>query len=294
VAAEGAFHGRSMGALALTWKPAYREPFEPLPGEVVFVDFGDADALAAAVDDRTAAVVLEPIQGESGIIVPPAGYLAKAREITKRAGALLWIDEIQTGIGRTGAWFAHAESGIVPDLVTVAKGLGAGFPIGACIGIGDAGDLLGPGDHGTTFGGNPVAAAAALATIDVITDDGLLERTMVAGEHLAARIGTDPGVDHVRGRGLLRGIALAAPAVPADPAPAVAKAALDAGFIVNAPNPHTLRLAPPLLVGLDQLDTFVDALPELLDATQADLSDAIRPPRQMASDNSPTAEEDPS
>jgi acetylornithine/N-succinyldiaminopimelate aminotransferase len=263
VSTKGAFHGRSMGALAVTWKPAYREPFEPLPGEVVFVDYGDVDALAAAVDDRTAAFVVEPIQGENGVIDAPAGYLDKAREITKRAGALLWVDEIQTGMGRVGDWFAHAESGITPDLVTIAKGLGAGFPVGACIGLDAAGDLLGPGDHGTTFGGNPVAAAAALATIDVIKDHGLLEHAMVAGEHLAARLATVRGVDHVRGRGLLRGIALTGPI-----APTVATAALDAGFIVNAPNPTTLRLAPPLVVSLDQLDTFVDALPELLDAAE--------------------------
>jgi acetylornithine/N-succinyldiaminopimelate aminotransferase len=291
VSTVGAFHGRSMGALALTWKPAYREPFEPLPGDVTFVPYGDADALAATVDDRTAAVVLEPIQGENGVVVPPSGYLAEAREITRRAGALLWIDEIQTGMGRTGDWFAHAEAGVTPDLVTVAKGLGAGFPIGACIGLDTAGDLLGPGDHGTTFGGNPVAAAAALATIDVITDHGLLEHAMVAGEHLAARLDSVPGVRQVRGRGLLRGIALADSVAPA---PAVAKAALDAGFIVNAPNPETLRLAPPLVVGLDQLDTFVDALPELLNVpTRADVSATIRPMTRIVADHSP-AEEDPS
>jgi len=280
VSTKGAFHGRSMGALAITWKPAYREPFEPLPGEIVFVDYGDVDALAAAVDDETAAFVVEPIQGENGVIDAPAGYLNEAREITKRAGALLWIDEIQTGMGRVGDWFAHAETGIVPDLVTVAKGLGAGFPIGACIGLDTAGDLLGPGDHGTTFGGNPVAAAAALATIDVIEGTGLLEHTVVAGEHLAARLDKARGVDHVRGRGLLRGIALDDPI-----APTVAGAALEAGFIVNAPNPTTLRLAPPLVVSLDQLDTFVDALPELLD--QAELSGTYGAQARHVPDNSP-------
>jgi acetylornithine/N-succinyldiaminopimelate aminotransferase len=282
VSTVGAFHGRSMGALAVTWKPAYREPFEPLPGEVVFVDYGDVDALAAAIDDQTAAFVVEPIQGENGVIDAPAGYLNRARDITKRTGALLWIDEIQTGMGRVGDWFAHTAAGIRPDLVTLAKGLGAGFPIGACIGLDTAGDLLGPGDHGTTFGGNPVAAAAALATIDVIEEHGLLEHTMVAGEHLAARLDSVRGVDQVRGRGLLRGIALTDPI-----APAVTKAAIDAGFIVNAPNPTTVRLAPPLVVSLDQLDTFVDALPELLDAaTQAELSAVCCPPAQIAADNS--------
>ena len=175
VAAEGAFHGRTMGALALTAKEAYREPFEPLPGDVTFVPYGDADALAAAVTDATAAVVLEPIQGEAGVVVPPDGYLAAAREITTEHGALLWLDEVQTGIGRTGRWFAHEPTGVAADIVTLAKGLGGGIPIGACIGVGDAGDLLEPGNHGTTFGGNPVACAAALAVIDTIEADGLLE-----------------------------------------------------------------------------------------------------------------------
>jgi acetylornithine/N-succinyldiaminopimelate aminotransferase len=291
VSTVGAFHGRSMGALAITWNPAYREPFEPLPGEITFVDYGDSDALAAAVDDDTAAFVVEPIQGENGVVEPPPGYLAMAREITNRHGALLWLDEIQTGMGRTGAWFAHETSGIAPDLITLAKGLGAGFPIGACVGLGPAGDLLGPGDHGTTFGGNPIAAAAALATIDVIAEHGLLEHTMAAGEHLTAAVDKlqDARIDHVRGRGLLRGIALADPI-----APAVVAAALDQGYIVNAPNRHTLRLAPPLIVGLDQLDTFIDALPELLNvATQADLSAPHHAAECHKADNSSEEEVSP-
>jgi acetylornithine aminotransferase len=168
VAAEGSFHGRSMGALALTSKAAYREPFEPLPGDVTFVPYGDAAALAGAVTDATAAVVLEPIQGEAGVLIPPAGYLADARRITSERGALLWLDEVQTGVGRTGAWFAHHESGVVPDVVTLAKGLAGGVPVGACIGVGAAGTLLGPGNHGSTFGGNPVSAAAALAVLATI------------------------------------------------------------------------------------------------------------------------------
>jgi acetylornithine/N-succinyldiaminopimelate aminotransferase len=263
VSTVGAFHGRTMGALALTWKPAYREPFEPLPGGVEFVDYGDVAALEAAVDEQTAALVLEPIQGENGVVEPPAGYLEAAREITARHGALLWIDEVQTGIGRTGEWFAHAGTGIVPDLVTVAKGLGSGFPVGACIAVGAAGELLGPGDHGTTFGGNPVAALAGLATLAAIERDDLLAHVTTAGAHLERAVLAlgHPLVEGVRGRGLLRGIALSRPV-----APQVVKLALEAGFIVNATNPTTLRIAPPLVVTTAQLDTFVQALPGLLDA----------------------------
>ena len=205
VAAEDAFHGRTMGALALTHKPAYREPFEPLPGGVVHVPFGDVDALAAAVDDSVSAVVLEPVQGEGGVVTPPPGYLAAAREIASAAGALLVLDEVQTGVGRTGAWFAHqhphvggtAGGGtVVPDVVTLAKGLGGGFPVGAVVGLGErAGSLLGPGNHGSTFGGNPVACAAALATLHVIERDGLVEhaRTLGRGVARGARGGAPAG-----------------------------------------------------------------------------------------------------
>ena len=176
-----------MGALALTAKAAYREPFEPLPGHVTFVPYGDSAALAAAVTDETAAVVLEPVQGEAGVVVPPDGYLADARRISRGHGALLWLDEVQTGIGRTGQWFAAAtDPQVAPDVVTVAKGLGGGIPIGACLGLGAAADLLQPGHHGTTFGGNPVACAAALAVLDTIEDDGLLARATDLGERLRA------------------------------------------------------------------------------------------------------------
>lgn len=262
VSTVGAFHGRSMGALAITWKPAYRERFEPLPGDVVFVPYGDVAALEAAVTDETAAFVVEPVQGENGVVEAPPGYLEAARHITAAKGALLWIDEVQTGVGRTGAWFAHAASGVVPDLVTLAKGLGAGFPIGACIGVGASATLLEPGDHGTTFGGNPVAAMAGLATVTAIERDGLLEHVTRAGDALAKEVSAlgHPGIDHVRGRGLLRGIALRSAI-----APKVAAAALDAGFIVNAPTPDTIRLAPPLVVSSAQLTTFAEALPALID-----------------------------
>jgi acetylornithine aminotransferase len=262
VAAEGAFHGRSMGALALTHNPKYREPFNPLPGEVIFVPYGDADALAKVVDDSVAAVVLEPIQGENGVVVPPAGYLAQARQICDRHGALLWIDEVQTGMGRTGGWFVHVDQGVQADIVTVAKGLGNGFPIGACIAGGRAAGLLGPGSHGSTFGGNPVAAIAGLAVIAVIERDGLLANATAMGDHLVAAVEAlgHPLISGVRGRGLLRGITLSEPV-----AAAVADAALAAGFVINAPRPDVLRLAPPLIVTADLLDGFVAALPQLLE-----------------------------
>ncbi|MCO7239397.1 acetylornithine transaminase [Aeromicrobium sp. CnD17-E] len=243
VVAEGSFHGRSMGALALTSKAAYREPFEPLPGDVRWVPYGDADALAAAVDDTVAAVLLEPIQGEAGVVVPLDGYLARARAITHEHGALLWIDEVQTGVGRTGAWFAFQESGIVPDLVTLAKGLGGGFPIGACIGLGDAATLLGPGNHGTTFGGNPVACAAALAVLDTIEADDLLAHATTRGDQLASALAAHPRVAEVTGRGLMLGVVLTEPRA-AD----VQKAALDAGLVLNAPTPDRLRIVPPLVL----------------------------------------------
>jgi acetylornithine/N-succinyldiaminopimelate aminotransferase len=265
VATEGAFHGRTMGALALTAKAAYREPFEPLPGQVTFVPYGDAEALAAAVTDETAAVVLEPMQGEAGVVVPPAGYLAAARRITREHGTLLWLDEIQTGMGRSGRWFAHhAEQALVedpPDLVTVAKGLAGGFPIGACIALGAAADLLQPGNHGTTFGGNPVACAAALAVIRTIEDDELLERTTVLGQKIRDGLAADPRVVEVRGEGLLIGLDLSAP-VSAE----VAAAALAAGFIVNNPTPERIRLAPPLVLTDADANAFLAAWPAILDA----------------------------
>ncbi|MFT4167415.1 MAG: acetylornithine transaminase [Microlunatus sp.] len=261
VAAEGSFHGRTMGALSITHNPKYREPFEPLPGDVTFVPYGDSDALAAAVDDDTAAVVLEPIQGENGIVVPPDGYLTEARLICDQHGALLWLDEVQTGMGRTGSWLVHTDQGVHADVVTLAKGLGNGFPIGACLALGRAASLLGPGSHGSTFGGNPVAAIAGLAVIAVIERDGLLEQATVLGDRLAETITAldHPLITGVRGRGLLRGVTLAEPV-----AAQVADAALDAGFIINAPRPNVLRLAPPLIITAEQLDSFTATLPELL------------------------------
>lgn len=260
VVAEGSFHGRTMGALALTSKEAYRKPFEPLPGDVSWVPYGDTAALEAAVDDTVAAVLLEPIQGEAGVVMPPDGYLQAAREITSRHGALLWLDEIQTGMGRTGAWFAHAGSGIVPDLVTVAKGLGGGIPIGACIALGDAGTLLQPGNHGTTFGGNPVATAAALAVIGTIESEGLLDNAVKVGDVFREGLADHPLVAETTGRGLLVGIVLTQP-VTAE----VQKAALSAGIILNNATPTRLRLAPPLILTVEQAEGAVATIRQLLD-----------------------------
>ncbi|MCA0253823.1 MAG: acetylornithine transaminase [Actinobacteria bacterium] len=263
IAMEGSFHGRSLGALALTSNPKYREPFEPLPGEVVFIPYGDAEALAAELDESVAAVIVEPIQGENGVVEPPSGFLAQARELTRSAGALLWLDEVQTGMGRCGDWLASAASGVTADIVTFAKGLGNGFPIGACVATGRAADLLQPGSHGTTFGGNPVAAAAGLAVMGIIERDGLLQRAVEQGERLASGVAAlgHPHIVAVRGRGLLRGIVLTRPI-----AAAVADVALNAGFVINAPRPDVLRIAPPLVVPAEGLDDFVAALPGLLEA----------------------------
>lgn len=185
VATDGGFHGRTMGALALTGQPKKREPFVPLPGDVTHVPYGDVEALRAAVTTDTALLIIEPIQGENGVVVPPKGYLEAAREITRATGTLLVLDEVQTGIGRCGTWFEHqAHQGVEPDLVTLAKGLGGGLPIGATVAFGAAADLLGPGHHGTTFGGNPVACAAGLAVLDTLAADGALDNVKRLGERI--------------------------------------------------------------------------------------------------------------
>ncbi|MFC6151940.1 MULTISPECIES: acetylornithine transaminase [Mumia] len=265
VSATGSFHGRTMGALALTSKEAYRAPFEPLPGDVTFVPYGDVDALRAAVDDTVAAVVLEPLQGEAGAIEPGAGYLAAAREITSEHGTLLWIDEVQTGVGRTGAWFAHTAEGIVPDVVTLAKGLGGGIPIGACIAVGAAGDLLQPGNHGTTFGGNPVAAAAAHAVLDTIESDGLLAHATAAGERLRAGLADHRLVADTSGAGLLVGIGLTQPV-----AAQVQSEVLGRGVVINAAAPDRLRLVPPLILTAEQADEAVAVIRAVLDEVATD------------------------
>jgi acetylornithine aminotransferase len=267
VACEGAFHGRTMGALAVTGQPAKRIPFEPLPGPVTFVPFGDSAALAAAVGPTTASIVLEPVLGEAGVIVPPPGFLAAARKVADDNGALLHLDEVQGGIGRAGAWLSHTvlEPSVEADVVTLAKGLGGGLPIGAVLARGEAAIALQKGDHGTTFGGGPIVCAAALAVLDVVESEGLLDAATVLGERLRKGIEAlgHPLVSHVRGVGLWLAIVLTEPC-----APQVELAAREAGFLVNAPAPDAIRLAPPLIVSAEQLDAFVAALPAVLDAAR--------------------------
>jgi acetylornithine/N-succinyldiaminopimelate aminotransferase len=278
VAAENGFHGRTMGSLALTGKGALRQPFGPFGVEVTFVPYGDAAALRAAVGPRCAAVFLEPCQGEAGVVPAPAGYLRAAREACDAAGALLVIDEIQSGIGRTGAWFAHQAEPVVPDVLTLAKGLGGGLPIGACVGLGAAGTALRKGDHGSTFGGNPVACATALAVLSTIASDGLLAHAAAVGETLATGLA---GIRHpllrgVRGRGLWLAVLLAAPA-----AGAVEAACRDAGFLVNALPPDIIRLAPPLILSDAQAGAFAAALPKILDQAAAEPAVAGHPAQPL-------------
>ncbi|WP_404382227.1 acetylornithine transaminase [Knoellia locipacati] len=262
VAAEGAFHGRTTGALALTHKAAYREPFAPLIPDVTHVPNNDIDALRGAVTTDTAAVVLEPVQGEAGAVVADPAYLRAAREVTTAAGALLVIDEVQTGIGRTGDWFGFQESGIVPDAITLAKGLGGGLPIGALVTFGaHVTGLLTAGQHGSTFSGNPLVAAAGLSVLSTIESEQLLGHVTAMGEHLVAAVAAleHPDIVGVRGRGLLRAIVLRS-----DLSADIAAAAREAGFLVNAVAPDAIRLVPPLVVTAEELDLFVAALPSLI------------------------------
>jgi acetylornithine aminotransferase len=261
VAAERSFHGRTMGALALTGKESIRAPFGPFGLTVRFVPYGDAAALRAAVGADVAAVFLEPGLGESGVVPAPEGYLLAAREACDAAGALLVLDEIQSGIGRTGEWFAHQAAGVRPDVLTLAKGLGGGLPIGACVGLGAAGRGFAKGDHGSTFGGNPVACAAALAVLDTIERDGLLAQVTIVGEHLAAGLNAvgHPLVAGVRGAGLWRAVVLTT-----EVAPDVEAAARRAGFLVNAVQPDAIRLAPPLILSAAEAAEFTAAFPAIL------------------------------
>jgi acetylornithine/N-succinyldiaminopimelate aminotransferase len=261
VAAEGGFHGRTLGALALTGKSSIRRAFGPYGIEVRFVPYGDPAALRAATGSDVAAVFLEPCLGEGGVVPPPPGYLRAAREACDAVGALLVLDEIQSGIGRTGSWFAHQPEQVRPDVLTLAKGLGGGLPIGACVGLGDAGDVLRPGDHGSTFGGNPVACAAALAVLDTIEADGLLDQAAAVGQQLADGLAEvrHPLLAGVRGRGLWLAAVLTSPS-----AAGVAAAARQAGFLVNPVQPDAVRLAPPLILDTSQAAAFLAAWPGIL------------------------------
>ncbi|SEQ42972.1 acetylornithine aminotransferase [Lentzea xinjiangensis] len=264
VATIGGFHGRTMGALSLTGQPAKRTPFEPLLPGVSHIPFGDVAALEAAIDDDTAAFVVEPVQGEQGVVLPPEGYLQEARRITSRHGALLVLDEVQTGVGRLGTWFAFQQAGIVPDVMTLAKGIGGGLPLGVTIGFGAAGELFQPGHHGTTFGGNPVCCAAALAVLDTIAAEGLLEHAASVGKEIAAGVEAlhHPAISGVRGAGLLLGITLRE-AVSAK----AAAAAQRAGYLINPIQPDVLRLAPPLVLETSEAQAFVAALPTFFEET---------------------------
>jgi len=265
VAANRSFHGRTMGALSITGSAPKQDPFRPLLEPVSFVSFGDIDALEAAVTDRTAAVFLEPVLGEGGVIPAPAGYLAAARTIATRHNALLVIDEVQSGIGRTGEWFVSLSHGVSPDIITLAKGLAGGLPLGACIGIGAAGDLFVPGNHGSTFGGNPVSCAAALAVIQAIEKDDLLASVTLVGNHWIERFNRTSHANLVGVRGSGLWLALELSGVDAA---AVQRAAEDRGFLVNAVAPDAIRLAPPLVLSIAEADEFADALPTILDAAK--------------------------
>lgn len=262
VAMQGGFHGRTMGALAVTGNPAKREPFAPFGHAVTFVEFGDAAALEASMGEDVAAIILEPIQGENGVVVPPEGFLRRAREIATRHGALLIVDEVQSGMGRTGEWFASTAAGVVPDIMTLAKGIAGGLPLGAVLVTGDARGALRPGDHGTTFGGNPVSCAAALAVIDTIEREELLQRARSLGAALDSGIRAiaSPHVREVRGAGLWIGIEFERPI-----AGMVEIALRDRGILVNAAKPTVLRLAPPLTISDEDVREFLDALDAALE-----------------------------
>jgi acetylornithine aminotransferase len=249
---ENSFHGRTIGALALTGKPALHAGFEPLPGNVEYIE-STIEALENAIDDSVAALFVEPIKGEAGVVDLPDGFLEAARRLTAQHGALLIVDEIQTGAGRTGRWFGFEHAGIVPDAITLAKGIGGGFPIGALVTFGAASELFSPGQHGSTFGGNPLATATANAVLGEIESAGLVENARVRGEELRALIAAigSPFILETRGQGLLIGVGLSEPV-----APAIVRAALDAGLIINAPNDRSIRIAPPLIVGDAELAEF--------------------------------------
>ena len=259
VAAQGAFHGRTMGALSLTGQPSKREPFLPLVKGVKHVPYGDIEAMRKAVNKKTAMVIIEPIMGEAGVIVPPVDYLQELRALCDAKGALLVIDAVQTGMGRTGDWFGYEYSGITPDVITLAKGLGGGLPLGAMIALGKAADLFQPGDHGSTFGGNPVTTAAGLAAIKFIESQKLLKKVEKQGAYLMQELALIPGVSEVRGAGLLLGIELEN-LKSSDVASALQKS----GVLVNAANPTTIRLAPALIVTDVQIKKFISIFKKVM------------------------------
>ncbi len=259
VAAQGAFHGRTMGALSLTGQPSKREPFLPLVKGVKHVPYGDIDAMRKAVTRKTAMVIIEPIMGEAGVVVPPADYLQQLRQLCDEKGALLVIDAVQTGMGRTGDWFGYEYSGITPDVITLAKGLGGGLPLGAMIALGKASELFQPGDHGSTFGGNPVTTAAGLAAINFIESKKILKKVELQGNNLMQEIAMIPGVKEVRGAGLLIGIEL-----QSQKASDVATAMREAGVLVNAANEVTIRIAPALIVTDLQINKFISIFKKVI------------------------------
>ena len=259
VAAQDAFHGRTMGALSLTGQPSKREPFLPLLKGVNHIPYGQIEAMRKAVTKKTAMVIIEPIMGEAGVIVPPVDYLCQLRALCDEKGALLVIDAVQTGMGRTGDWFGYEYSGITPDVITLAKGLGGGLPLGAMIALGKAADLFQPGDHGSTFGGNPVTTAASLAAIDFITSKKILRKVRKQGESLIQELALIPGVKQVRGAGLLLGIEL-----ESLKAGDIADALQEAGVLVNAANLTTIRIAPALIVSDLQINRFISTFKKVI------------------------------
>ena len=252
VATQEAFHGRTMGALSLTGQPSKRNPFKPLLKGIKHVPFGDSAAMKRAINKKTAMVIVEPIMGEAGVIVPPADYLKNLRQYCDDNGALLVFDCVQTGMGRTGDWFGYEYSGVKPDVITLAKGLGGGLPLGAMIALGPASQLFAAGDHGSTFGGNPVATAAALAVISSIEKEKILAHVDEVGEFLLAELALIPGVIEVRGAGLLIGMTLEKPV-----AKLVVKKCQELGALINAPGDTTIRLAPALNISMKQAQKFV-------------------------------------
>jgi acetylornithine aminotransferase len=259
VATKGAFHGRTMGALSLTGQPSKRNPFKPLLKKIKHVTFGDISEMRKAVNSKTAMVIVEPIMGEAGVVVPPFGYLKELRTLCSENGVLLVFDCVQTGMGRTGTWFGFEDEKIRPDVITLAKGLGGGLPLGAMITLGSNSPRFEPGEHGTTFGGNPVATAAGLAAIEYLAKNRILASVKSYEKRLKIKLGAIRGVSEVRGRGLLLGIGL-----DGSYAKALASKLADRGVLVNAPNEETIRIAPALIVSTVQIDKFINVFSQCM------------------------------